>query len=95
MVRVRARSGVALYRREKMSNTLQTGRRRCRHLQNRIERCSEMKKTVFFFLWHQLYCCCWKLLLLDTFLDRYQLKDKWCGQSFTLNERNEYRSYLR
>lgn len=52
MVRARARSGVALHGREKMSNTLQTGRRRCLHLQNRIERCNEMKKKqlVFFFV---------------------------------------------
>lgn len=49
MVRARARSGVALHGREKMSNTLQTGRRRCLHLQNRIERCNEMKKNSWFF----------------------------------------------
>lgn len=50
MVRVRVRSSVALYGREKMSNTLQTSRRRCLHLQNRIERCNEMKKSVFVFV---------------------------------------------
>lgn len=64
MVRARAQSGVALHGREKMSNTLQTGRRRCLHLQNRIELCNEMKKKtlVFFsFKWQQLCCFCWKL----------------------------------
>lgn len=52
MVRARAQSGVALHGREKMSNTVQTGRRRCLHLQNRIELCNEMKKKtlVFFFV---------------------------------------------
>lgn len=98
-------SGVALHGREKMSNTLQTGRRRCLHLQNRIERCNEMKKKLFFFRFSGNNCVVFVgncdsnlrgrlflLLLLVTIVDRYQPLDKWCAQSFSLNE---YRSYLR
>lgn len=111
MVRARARSGVVwlelgLHGREKMSNTLQTGRRRCLHLQNRIERCNEMKKNSWFFFRFSGNNCVvfvgncdcnlrgrlFLLVLLVTIEDRYQALDKWCAQSFSLNE---YRSYLR
>lgn len=107
MVRARAQSGVALHGREKMSNTVQTGRRRCLHLQNRIELCNEMKKKtlVFFFRLSGNNCVVFVgncdcnlrgmlflLVLLVTIGDRYQPLDKWCAQSFSLNE---HRSYLR